>query len=171
MVVTSLKDKQDTLRLTKAIELLPLTQAYEKVLTNASGLVSFEPEREVHSRKGVRLANGIIEVQPQKQLSFLLCNKSRVVKRLPKHSVVGYVTRFHDPIHQTGKQTLPAFAEVLHVAEPVPPLTSVTIPTNDTVPDLGNATKKDVKDMKPRLDWNESAELSQIQDEQLRADI
>ena len=84
---------------------------------------------------------------------------------------MGYVTRFHDPILRTGKQTLPAFAEVLHVAERVPPPTSGTIPTNDTVPDLGNATKKHVKDTKPRLDWNDSVDLSHIEDEQLRTDI
>ena len=69
MVVTSLKDKPETLRLTKAIEHPRLTQAYVKVITNPSGLVSVEPKRKAHSRKGVRLANGIVEVQPRKKLS------------------------------------------------------------------------------------------------------
>ena len=84
---------------------------------------------------------------------------------------MGYVTRVHDPINQTGKQTLPAFAEVLHVAEQVTSPTSVTIPTNETVPDLRKHTKWHVKDTKPRLDWNESVDLSHIVDQQLRADI
>ena len=87
------EETQHPIRIARWVNVPAMSQVRVRVTTAGRGLVFLEPKPLLQHRYGVRLTNGVAEVLPNQVFEVMVANFSRQVRRLPKHTVVGYAKR------------------------------------------------------------------------------
>ena len=153
----------------RTVHVPALSQAYIEVSSATSGMIHISPKDALFTKKRVRLANGIHEVEENEPFRLLISNFSPRPVRLQKNTVVGYATQervmvvdvpekfarrlCHDlalPVPELPLEDQPAATE----EGPAPPEPKPPDPASETQPD-----------------WRTAVDLSHIEDEATRERI
>ena len=110
------EESQHPIRTARRVNVPAMSQARVRVTTAGRGLVFLEPKPSLQHRHGVRLTNGVAEVLPNQVFEVMVANVSRQVRRLPKHTVVGYAKRNPLAILTRERQVAEGIAHALHIS-------------------------------------------------------
>ena len=120
-----------------------------------------DPKHLKLARHNVRTANFVAEVESNRPFTIVVSNFSEQPRKLQKNITIGYATRNPLGIYCLYDENSRAFEQVLNVP---------FVGTDDTSQWAEGNEVESPPDSKPN-DWNDSVDLSHIDDESLSAKI
>ena len=148
-----------TVRLTKSVTVLQMSQMKLHVVSTAQGLVYVEPKAALQQRRRVRTANGVADIMPFEQFAITISNFVTAPKSLPKGTVGAYAKRNPLGIHAFPEKASRTVESVLYLLFDRTKDVDDTDGTQPTQPKLS-------KDFPP--DWRTTVNLDHIYDADLR---
>lgn len=82
-----------SLRLSKFIQKLAMTQKTTRVCWDAIGFSYLDPRPAIGTLQGIRMTNGIAKADPRKESDVIVASFMRIDRTLPKNIVIGYAKR------------------------------------------------------------------------------
>ena len=150
-----------TVKPAKFFTIPPISQVAVPIRTEASGLVFLEQNHSVLARNNVRTANGIAEIKGNRPFKIFVSNFSEQPRMLQKGMNICYATRKLTRVYCLNDESSRTFETVLNFT---------LVQKNNSTRRLDERAVESILEPKPD-DWQESVDLSHVDDESLREEI
>ena len=163
------------IRLTRTITVPPMSQYFAHVASDAVGLVHIEPKPTLQFRHGLRVANGVHELQPNAEFRVHVSNFTDTPRTIPKGTVVAYAKRNPLAIITPERRLGEEFGRVMNITTlPNPPPEDATPRNLDEQNEpLPTTATSEAHDDPATLEkpWEDAIDLSHVEDAELRGQI